>query len=95
MKKWFRVKAPFGVHARGAIIAPEGLNRESLQNRGLIEKHPVYIGPRQPSADDIAEYQRKTAPIVAVDVVPEPEPELEPVAVVEPTQVYKRRGRHA
>ena len=73
MKKWYRVLNPFADYQRGALICPEGLNRESLQVRGWITRHPVFVGPRKPTAEEIEAWGKPA---------PEPEPAaLEPVVV--------------
>jgi len=74
MKKWYRVLNPFSDYQRGALICPEGLNRESLQVRGWITRHPVFIGPRKPTPEDIAAW-------AAAQAAPGPAPEPEPAPI--------------
>lgn len=71
MKKWFKTLQAFGAYRRGDVICPEGLYRESLQNRGMITRQPVYIGPRKPRAEDCESWLKATS---APDVTPDPEP---------------------
>lgn len=81
MKKWYRILNAFAAYSRGDIIAPEGLNRESLQVRGWITRQPVYIGPRKPTEAEVEAWAKaQAAPVV------EPEPVNE-APVVEPAPV--------
>ncbi len=96
MRKWYKVCVAWGQYRRGDIIAPEGLNRESLQMRGWITRTPVYIGPRKPTAAELAAYAAP-APVLAPE--PEPalvaDPELDPLLDLdpEPEPEPARRGR--
>lgn len=72
MKKWYRILNAFAAYSRNDVICPEGLNRESLQVRGWITRHPVFIGPRKPTAEDIAAW-------AAAQAAPAPAPEPEPI----------------
>lgn len=76
MKKWYRILNAFAAYSRGDIIAPEGLNRESLQVRGWITRQPVYIGPRKPTEAEVEAWGK---PVVEPQV--EPEPAVEAVAL--------------
>lgn len=82
MKKWYRVKQPFGTYSRGDLICPEGLHREQLQAYNRIERHACFVGHHKPSAAEIEAYARSTAPITVTATI-KPAPELEPVPEVE------------
>ncbi len=80
MKKWYRILNAFAAYSRNDVICPEGLNRESLQVRGWITRHPVFIGPRKPTAEDIAAWAAaQAAPAPAPEPEPLPEPEPAPI----------------
>lgn len=105
MKKWFRVLNPFADYQRGALICPEGLNRESLQVRGWITRHPVFIGPRKPTPEEVEAWGK---PVVEPEPAPEPEPiedisddEPDPLVITATLPIPEtaarpagRRGRH-
>lgn len=107
MKKWYRVLNPFSDYQRGALICPEGLNRESLQVRGWITRHPVFVGPRKPTAEEIESWGNP-APEPEPAPAPAPEPiddisddeddvladaAVETAAVSPPQTAARRRGR--
>jgi hypothetical protein len=97
MKKWYRVCVPYANYRRGDFICPEGLNRESLQQRGWITRQPVYVGARKPSIAEVAQYG--VPPVASiwpvVNAAPEPEPEPAPAveAEAELDNEPRRRGR--
>lgn len=85
MKKWYRVKQPFGTYSKGDLICPEGLHREQLQAYNRIERHACFVGHHKPSAEEIEVYARSTAP-VTVAATSEPVPAVEPVPETEPVE---------